>query len=112
MLIDGTLINKPGVDRVETAGCVCFREGLTTQAVSGHRCVVSSDVLQHHDASAVIPLNADPTRCIDQVHAACVFNIKRVTGKRQFGRPVVYSHLVIEKGAYKISIIYRVNIVT
>lgn len=67
--------------------CVC---GLTTQASSGHRCIIGGDVLQHHDTSAVIPLYADPTRCMDQVHAACVFHIKSVTGKWEPGRPVVH----------------------
>lgn len=58
--------------------CLC---GLTTQALGGHRCIICGDVLQHHDASTVIPLYVDPTRCLDQVHAACVFHIKGVKGE-------------------------------
>lgn len=72
--------------------CMCLC-GLTTQASSGHRCVIRSAVLQHHDAGAVIPLYADPARCVDQVHAACVFHIKRVTGEWKSSRSVVYCHL-------------------
>lgn len=70
--------------------CLC---GPTTQASSGHRCIIGGDVLQHHDASAVIPLYADPTRCLDQVHAACVLHVKGVTGKGKFCRSVVHRHL-------------------
>lgn len=67
----------------------------TTKASSGHRCIMRSDVLQHQDASAVIPLYADPARCVDQVHAACVFHIKRVTGVWKSSRSVVYCHRAI-----------------
>lgn len=73
--------------------CMC---GLTTQASSGHGCIISGDVLQHHDTSTVIPLYADSARCVDQVHAACVFHIKRVAGERKSGRSVVYCHLDID----------------
>ena len=60
--------------------------GLTTEASSGHRRIIRSDVLQHHDAGAVIPLYADPARCVDQVHAARVFHVERVTGERESSR--------------------------
>lgn len=56
-----------------TGVCVC---GLTTQASSGHRCITRSVVLQHHNPRAMIPLYADLARCVNQVHAACVFHIK------------------------------------
>lgn len=61
--------------------------------MSGNRCVIRSDVLQHHDASAVIPLYADPTRCMDQIHATCVFHIQRVAREWQFRGSVVYCDL-------------------
>lgn len=64
--------------------------GLTTQASGGHRCIIRCDVLQHHDTSAVIPLYADPARCMDEVHTACVFHIKIVTGEWEPGRPVIH----------------------
>lgn len=65
----------------------------TAQASSRHRCIMGGDVLQHHDAGAVIPLYADPAGCLDQVHAACVFHEKRVMGKWKSHRSVVHRHL-------------------
>lgn len=67
--------------------------GLTTQASSGHRGVVGGDVLQHHDACAVIPLHADATGGLDQVHATGVLHIKRVMREREPCSSVVYCHL-------------------
>lgn len=95
-LLAGTCINKLGADAVkphQQTGARLQRWGLTTQASSGHRCIVGGDVLQHHDARAVIPLDADPTGCLDQVHAPGVLHIKRVTGERKSCSSVVYSHL-------------------
>lgn len=57
---------------------VCVH-GLTTQATSGDECMTRSIVLQHHNPCAMIPLYADAARCVDQVHAACIFHIKGVT---------------------------------
>lgn len=88
-LLAGTCINELGAD----AGVRAQRCRLTTQALSGHRCIVGGDVLQHHDACAVIPLYADSTGCLDQVHATGVLHIKRVTGERKSCSSVVYGHL-------------------
>lgn len=68
----------------------------TTQASSGHRCIIGGNVLQHHDASAVVPLYADPAGCLDQVHAARVFHVKRVMGKGKSHRSVVHRHLGVD----------------
>lgn len=65
--------------------------------MSGNRCVIRSDVLQHHDASAVVPLYADPTWSMDQIHATCVFHIQRVAGEWQFRGSVIYRDLKICK---------------
>lgn len=97
MLKAGTSINEADADHAAPSWCVCMYVcvlcGLTTKAASGHRCIISGDVLQHHDASAVIPLYADPTRCVYQIHAACVFHIQRVTGERKSSWSVVNCHL-------------------
>lgn len=96
MLIVGSCINELSADAVKPdlkTGVRPQRCGLTTQALSGHRCIVGGDVLQHHDASAVIPLYADSTGCLDQVHATGVLHIKRVTGEWKPCSSVVYGHL-------------------
>lgn len=67
--------------------------GPTAQASSRHRCIIGGNVLQHHDAGAVIPLYADPAGCLDQVHAACVLHEKGVMGKGKSHRSVVHRHL-------------------
>lgn len=66
---------------------------LTTQASGGNRGFIGSNVLQHHDASAVVPLYADPARCMDQVHAARVLHIKRRAREWKPDRSVVHGHL-------------------
>lgn len=54
---------------------------------------MGGDVLQHHDACAVIPLHADSTGGLDQVHAAGVLHIKRVMREGKSCGSVVYCHL-------------------
>lgn len=75
----------------------------TAQASSRHRCVIGGNVLEHHDAGAVIPLHADPARCLDQVHAACVLHKKRVMGKGKSHRSVVHRHLRTDGGRGTVS---------
>lgn len=71
----------------------CLFWKLTAQASSWHGCIIGGNVLQHHDAGAVIPLHADPARCLDLVHAASVLNGKRVMGEGESNRSVVHRHL-------------------
>ena len=50
-------------------------------------------VLQHHDARAVVPLDADAAGRLDHVRGARVVDVQEVPAEGQPGRPQVHRHL-------------------
>lgn len=69
---------------------------ITTSAEPPGGGVIRSSVLQHHDASAVVPLYVDATGCVYDVHGPGVVNMEVLPAERKPSCDLIHGHLSVQ----------------
>lgn len=73
--------------------CLCntmlrYKHTLTAESSCGG--VIRFCVLKDHDTSAMVPLYANPTGRVNDVHCPGVINMEVLSGERQAGRNLIH----------------------